>query len=145
MPPHRLFRLSPYITPQNFWRGAKSLLLLSSLVLAGCATNSQNQHADSSMLIRAERDHYLAQTQSDPLGAYLANREQSYAHGTSAKSTSALASTALSVLGIKYRYGGETPDTGFDCRSEEHTSELQSLMRISYAVSCLKKKNYRNT
>src|SRR3546814_2068787 len=33
-------------------------------------------------------------------------------------------------------------------RSEEHTSELQSLMRISYAVFCLKKKNtkiYRHT
>src|SRR3546814_9024256 len=30
--------------------------------------------------------------------------------------------------------------TGF-IRSEEHTSELQSLMRISYAVFCLKKKN----
>src|SRR3546814_7966848 len=28
-------------------------------------------------------------------------------------------------------------------RSEEHTSELQSLMRISYAVSCLKKKKSR--
>src|SRR3546814_2183722 len=28
-----------------------------------------------------------------------------------------------------------------ECRSEEHTSELQSLMRISYAVFCLKKKN----
>src|SRR3546814_3892931 len=28
----------------------------------------------------------------------------------------------------------------FDKRSEEHTSELQSLMRISYAVFCLKKK-----
>src|SRR3546814_3731461 len=28
----------------------------------------------------------------------------------------------------------------FDIRSEEHTSELQSLMRISYAVFCLKKK-----
>src|SRR3546814_4638663 len=27
-------------------------------------------------------------------------------------------------------------------RSEEHTYELQSLMRISYAVFCLKKKNY---
>src|SRR3546814_5552793 len=27
-------------------------------------------------------------------------------------------------------------------RSEEHTSELQSLMRISYAVFCLKKKTY---
>src|SRR3546814_7195839 len=30
-------------------------------------------------------------------------------------------------------------------RSEEHTSELQSLMRISYAVFCLKKKNKRRT
>src|SRR3546814_10574810 len=30
-------------------------------------------------------------------------------------------------------------------RSEEHTSELQSLMRISYAVFCLKKKKKRST
>src|SRR3546814_6914151 len=30
-------------------------------------------------------------------------------------------------------------------RSEEHTSELQSLMRISYAVFCLKKKNKSHT
>src|SRR3546814_9462824 len=29
-------------------------------------------------------------------------------------------------------------------RSEEHTSELQSLMRISYAVFCLKKKQHKN-
>src|SRR3546814_3506686 len=29
----------------------------------------------------------------------------------------------------------------YEMRSEEHTSELQSLMRISYAVCCLKKKN----
>src|SRR3546814_1082895 len=46
----------------------------------------------------------------------------------------------------------DTPDTGcgtklferaafLDLRSEELTSELQSLMRISYAVFCLKKKN----
>src|SRR3546814_4733593 len=31
-------------------------------------------------------------------------------------------------------------NVGHDVRSEEHTSELQSLMRISYAVFCLKKK-----
>src|SRR3546814_8557651 len=30
-----------------------------------------------------------------------------------------------------------------EVRSEEHTSELQSLMRISYAVFCLKKKKYQ--
>src|SRR3546814_10324038 len=33
-------------------------------------------------------------------------------------------------------------DPDSDLRSEEHTSELQSLMRISYAVFCLKKKKY---
>src|SRR3546814_3250116 len=32
-----------------------------------------------------------------------------------------------------------------DLRSEEHTSELQSLMRISYAVFCLKKKQQTKT
>src|SRR3546814_2642983 len=32
-----------------------------------------------------------------------------------------------------------------DPRSEEHTSELQSLMRISYAVFCLKKKTKQHT
>src|SRR3546814_3829383 len=35
---------------------------------------------------------------------------------------------------------GLTPNTA-GTRSEEHTSELQSLMRISYAVFCLKKTN----
>src|SRR3546814_7687474 len=35
----------------------------------------------------------------------------------------------------------ELMDGGSAQRSEEHTSELQSLMRISYAVFCLKKKN----
>src|SRR3546814_4143952 len=36
------------------------------------------------------------------------------------------------------------PEAG-NIRSEEHTSELQSLMRISYAVFCLKKKNKKYT
>src|SRR3546814_10026374 len=41
------------------------------------------------------------------------------------------------VLADCRAYGNKTP------RSEEHTSELQSLMRISYAVFCLKKKNIK--
>src|SRR3546814_3184896 len=42
---------------------------------------------------------------------------------------------------------GETAEIGDNVtiRSEEHTSELQSLMRISYAVSCLKHKKQTNT
>src|SRR3546814_3810223 len=41
----------------------------------------------------------------------------------------------------------KSPPISWSARSEEHTSELQSLMRISYAVFCLKKKkkNNRNT
>src|SRR3546814_985442 len=46
------------------------------------------------------------------------------------------------TAGLQKKYGThrvfDTPIT--ECRSEEHTSELQSLMRISYAVFCLKKK-----
>src|SRR3546814_9707313 len=40
--------------------------------------------------------------------------------------------------------GGEDGLGGIRRRSEEHTSELQSLMRISYAVFCLKKKTKTN-
>src|SRR3546814_2982824 len=39
-------------------------------------------------------------------------------------------------------FGGVTGVPPPSSRSEEHTSELQSLMRISYAVFCLKKKIY---
>src|SRR3546814_4540484 len=41
----------------------------------------------------------------------------------------------------RMRQGGSTLTQQLVKRSEEHTSELQSLMRISYAVFCLKKKN----
>src|SRR3546814_8052217 len=43
------------------------------------------------------------------------------------------------------KWGRDHPEQPRRRRSEEHTSELQSLMRISYAVFCLKKKNKRNT
>src|SRR3546814_7233363 len=50
-------------------------------------------------------------------------------------------------LCARQRFGGHNENTGYATslrramgRSEEHTSELQSLMRITYAVFCLKKK-----
>src|SRR3546814_5300496 len=52
------------------------------------------------------------------------------------------AALALGVAGVPV-LDGRIFDLGIverDQRSEEHTSELQSLMRISYAVFCLKKK-----
>src|SRR3546814_6120971 len=47
---------------------------------------------------------------------------------------------AVSCARSRCRRGSSIP-----VRSEEHTSELQSLMRISYAVFCLKKKTISNT
>src|SRR3546814_6349450 len=41
---------------------------------------------------------------------------------------------------VRWRAMKALQETGCSIRSEEHTSELQSLMRISYAVFCLKKK-----
>src|SRR3546814_6356376 len=57
--------------------------------------------------------------------------------GEPSSSSAAAPSAAKTMLIIEIRFG-ETP------RSEEHTSELQSLMRISYAVFCLKKKNTKH-
>src|SRR3546814_2674854 len=44
----------------------------------------------------------------------------------------------------RHRVHHQPPGVGARRRSEEHTSELQSLMRISYAVFCLKKKKIHN-
>src|SRR3546814_10838106 len=52
------------------------------------------------------------------------------------------------ALARQYDIGWQEPDiqvVDVDMRSEEHTSELQSLMRISYAVFCLKKKKKKQT
>src|SRR3546814_3448766 len=48
---------------------------------------------------------------------------------------------AETIIAAKNNDDGEFVHELADLRSEEHTSELQSLMRISYAVFCLKKKN----
>src|SRR3546814_4684628 len=65
----------------------------------------------------------VVRTRAEPLGIELVVGADSDAAGTEA-------------FGVLLQY----PDT----RSEEHTSELQSLMRISYAVFCLKKKTPRS-
>src|SRR3546814_6324564 len=51
--------------------------------------------------------------------------------------TGAIGTLSPSLSGL---FDNGTGNWNFQPRSEEHTSELQSLMRISYAVFCLKKK-----
>src|SRR3546814_8305637 len=53
---------------------------------------------------------------------------------------SILAPVGSALLGLRVGQSIDWPMSGNRHRSEEHTSELQSLMRISYAVFCLKNK-----
>src|SRR3546814_7128353 len=55
------------------------------------------------------------------------------------------AGKAVQRLGVGKAGEYHSTSTGSLRRSEEHTSELQSLMRISYAVFCLKKKKTKTT
>src|SRR3546814_10811831 len=65
-------------------------------------------------------------------------------------STGAARATGLVLPELKGKLDGTsirvpTANVSLIDRSEEHTSELQSLMRISYAVFCLKKKKTKHT
>src|SRR3546814_5027511 len=66
--------------------------------------------------------------------------------GTLAQLRLAFANPAFQVHApVPAPFGDEGAANHMRLRSEEHTSELQSLMRISYAVFCLKKKKYKQT
>src|SRR3546814_2801022 len=57
---------------------------------------------------------------------------------------SAVTSTSNFISGLTNAHTRQVAAGLISPRSEEHTSELQSLMRISYAVFCLKKKTKKN-
>src|SRR3546814_5440789 len=66
--------------------------------------------------------------------------EQPLLRGAEGLPDHALESACFPLVPFSNRIRGGS-STFRDRRSEEHTSELQSLMRLSYAVFCLKKKN----
>lgn len=106
------------------------LTAIAALTLAGCATTSSGDQAQPSRLVR---DSYLSRTQSDPLGAYLASKEFNNRYANDVYSTptpssnKVFANAALDHLGVKYKYGGDEPDTGFDCSGLVAYAAEQSL------------------
>src|SRR3546814_7310548 len=81
-------------------------------------------------------------TRTDTLFPYTTRFRSEY--GT----TSAFSADRWRIFNPPGRYpaeGANAEGKTCDRRSEEHTSELQSLMRISYAVFCLKHKNIIHT
>src|SRR3546814_3440507 len=114
--------------------------------------DGQGRHRASARLLRTDRPHLLGDLYPHlcdgpvPTGPtvreitrFCLDRNQTTSERRSARNqlVTALAEHALRT--------GITDYTGVaELRSEEHTSELQSLMRISYAVFCLKKKKQRH-
>src|SRR3546814_8968641 len=72
---------------------------------------------------------------ADPLAGGLVGRERTGRHGIGRSGHAGTSSGSGSAIAAYSARRGSW-------RSEEHTSELQSLMRISYAVFCLKKKKH---
>src|SRR3546814_2601011 len=73
-----------------------------------------------------------------------AGRHLPYSHHVDANTIATRDGLLMQVIALRGLLF-ETADTDEINRSEEHTSELQSLMRISYAVFCLKKKKMNRT
>src|SRR3546814_1397809 len=96
--------------------------------------------AQQSINRRAFPDEALARFQSGYPDAHV--KLSHILHGHSLFTREALARLAerLPIDRVEYNRGDLPLGVWPEDRSEEHTSELQSLMRISYAVFCLKKK-----
>lgn len=94
---------------------AKFALCLGVLALAGCATN-QNLANNGNDAINQSLAKSL---ENDPLNNWLANNSSTYTNFPSPNdfynNQKTMASTALKFLGVKYRYGGDSPGEGFDC------------------------------
>lgn len=83
--------------------------------LAGCASTSQKSTAHTSEIDPYEME-WVA-TADDPIGMLVVQkfkRERQRTH-MGVGSDNAMVSEALNHLGIRYRFGGNSPDTGFDC------------------------------
>src|SRR3546814_10573020 len=86
---------------------------------------------------------YTTLFRSDPVAIYLfGSRARGDADEDSDYDLMVVVRDAITdeALKSKWRFPPRTGSIDVKTRSEEHTSELQSLMRISYAVFCLKKK-----
>src|SRR3546814_6250846 len=109
-----------------------ALLLVDALVRGGrldIGCEKQAEGVEIALHVEAERIFLDADV------------ERILAEGEDANAMTSRTAPAVLVQAVARQSGG----TVMLARSEEHTSELQSLMRISYAVFCLKKKNQHKT
>src|SRR3546814_4813715 len=125
---------TPFMSQSFKMRAALPLLAALALPLGACQTGAENRSMDSVHQPVVSRTDYVFDVRPNASGE-LSSGEMERLDGW------------FSSIGLAYgdRVSIDNPDSyanaGVRDRSEEHTSELQSLMRISYAGFCFKKKN----
>ncbi|ARP91303.1 hypothetical protein CAL14_14245 [Bordetella genomosp. 9] len=96
------------------------LVMAGLAVLAGCANTTPPRDTAYTGFDQEGYESAWAINNDDPIGMLLAQklrrggRTASYPKAPAGDNT-LLAGEALNYLGIRYRYGGDSPDTGFDC------------------------------
>ncbi len=98
---------------------------LSGLFLVGCAGVDGQKTAGSG--ISGYSASYDWRSSNDPIGEFLARTQNGGSWVPPADINHPLAAHMMTQLGIRYRYGGKSPDMGFDCSGLVGYSASQSL------------------
>jgi len=130
---HRLSRfLSPLLLNTRLARLGS--VTLGVAILAGCANTAPSQRYDYASTDLEGYEAEWASNADDPIGMLLAEklRRPSRGTGLAYKSNNGtdnvlMAGEALNYLGIRYRFGGSSPSTGFDCSGLVSYVAQQSL------------------
>ncbi|MGO3741777.1 C40 family peptidase [Kerstersia sp.] len=110
----------------------RSFMACGVLFLAGCASTTPPQQQQARLISLEQQSHARRQQADDSsldalIASYTARQRDSaalprsnlasdrYANQDSSDMDNALVSTALEHLGVRYKWGGANPDTGFDC------------------------------
>src|SRR3546814_7146353 len=119
---------------KSSFRAKASVVALAAL-LASCASTGVRKtpetaaNAQTTALTAADADGFVAAAEKELFDFSVFNAQVQWINNTYITDDTDAVAARVGAQG-----------TEMSVRSEEHTSELQSLMRISYAVFCLKKK-----
>src|SRR3546814_7795377 len=104
----------------------------------GVIVKAENKHVGG---LEAGESYYATVTVTLPFELEGAMHVITMADSELTESGSAQSSLSSRLKGVRGSLAGKVREFEGEGRSEEHTSELQSLMRTYYPVFCLKKKN----
>lgn len=106
----------------GFFISAAALVLLS-----GCSTPSKPSQAAAARSAPATNPYLARAVDDDPIGRLLSQQVRRPSTDLGITTREAMVGEALNHLGIRYRYGGKSPDEGFDCSGLVSYVAFQSM------------------